>query len=330
MKQEQLYKIALSIVVLLVFILIPVFIRNMYQIGVITIIMVNVLLAASLWLILTTGQVTLGHASFATIGGFMSAGMMTAYGMNSWLSLLIAVVTAGLVALVLGYITLRIKGIYFVIATLALGEFIKIVFGMWEHPFGGLAGLIDLPPPTPIAIPGFPVIQFTTNTDLYYLTLVFVVIGIIILYRLYAGPIGRVFRSIRQADELAESVGINIMRYKILAFVVACMLAGLAGVLYTYSTKYISPRVLGLPQSVYYLICVAVGGEASVVGPILGAIGLGVFAEVIRPVKEFEPIIFGFLLIAARLFFKSGLLGILQKIWQLCVQLKNRVISEHT
>jgi branched-chain amino acid transport system permease protein len=330
MKWQHWYKIALWITAILILILIPVFNTNLYQIGVMTLIMVNVLLAASLWLILTTGQVTLGHASFATIGGYMSAGMVTAYGLNSWLSLPIAIITTGLVALIIGYVTLRIKGVYFVLATLALGEFIKIVFGMWEHPFGGLGGLLNLPPPDPIVIPGLIKIQFITNVELYYLILVLVLIGILILYRLYTGPIGRVFRSIKQADELAESVGINIMRYKVLAFVVACMLAGLAGVLFTYSVRYISPRVLSLPQSIYYLLCVAVGGEASVVGPVLGAIALGVFAEVTRPVKEFVPIIFGLLLIASRLFFKSGLWGIIQKIWRLFVVIpKNRMISEH-
>ena len=219
---------------------------------------------------------------------------------------------------------MNIKGIYFVIATLALGEFIKIVFGMWKHPFGGLAGLINLPPPDPIVIPGLLTIPFTSNTGIYYLTLFFVAAGIFSIYRLYRGPIGHIFQSIRQADELAESIGINIMGYKVLAFVVGCMLAGLSGVLITYSTKFISPDMLGLPQSVYYLICVAVGGDVSVVGPILGAIGLGLFAEVIRPVNEFEPIVFGLLLILARLFFKSGLLGIVKGVWQLTARIVTR------
>lgn len=320
------YKSITGLAVLVIFILIPIFITNLYYIGTITMIMVNVLLAASVWLIITTGQVTLGQAAFGAIGGFMSAGLITAYGMNSWLCLLIAVVAAGLVGLVLGYITLRIKGVYFIIATLALSEFIKIVFGMWEHPFGGLHGIMNIPPPDPIGIPGLPAIQFTSNISIYYLTLLFALIGITIIHRVYAGPIGRVFRSISQADELAENVGINIMAYKVMAFVIACMVSGLAGVLYTYSTKYISPTSFGIHQSAYYLLCVAVGGGDSVVGPILGAIFLGVFTEIIKPVIEFEPIVFGLLLIVAVLYFKYGIFGVLQKAWQLFTRLINRTI----
>ena len=188
---------------------------------------------------------------------------------------------------------------------------------------------MNIPPPDPIVIPGIVEIQFSSNIEIYYLTLLFVVIGLIIIYRVYSGPIGRVFRSISQADELAESLGINIMRYKVLAFVIACLFAGLAGVLFIYSTRYISPTTFGINQSAYYLLCCAVGGGANIFGPILGAIFLGIFAEIVRPAKEFEPIVFGFLLAICVLFFKSGLLGVFQKVWQLFMRSKNRMLSGH-
>jgi len=316
-------------VILVILALIPVLLTNLYYISVVTMILINSLLAAGLWLILMTGQVSLGHGGFAAIGGFISAAFVTAYGMNSWLTLLIAIVISGLVGLTIGYITLRIKGVYFIIATLAFGEFIRIVFGMWEHPFGGLHGIMGIPPPDPIGIPGLFTIQFGSNVEIYYLTLVLTLVGIIVIHRVYSGPIGRVFRSISQADELAENVGINIMRYKVLAFVIACMFAGLAGVLYTYSTQYISPISFTIPQSAYYLLCIAVGGGASVAGPILGATFLGIFGEFVRPVQQFQPIVFGILLIICVLYFKSGILGVWQKIKRSLLRLMNRKISDY-
>jgi branched-chain amino acid transport system permease protein len=305
-------KTAPYIVLLLILILLPILVKNLYYLGTITFMLVNTLLAVSLWFIITTGQVTLGHAGFAAIGGYMSAALITSFGMSSWLSLLVAIATAGIVAAIIGYITLRIKGVYFIIVTLALGEVIRIVFGMWEYPFGGLVGIMNLPPPDPIAIPGLPAIEFASKFSLYYLILVFVLIGVAMMHRLHRSPIGRVFRSISQADNLAEHVGINIMRYKVLAFVIGSMFAGLAGVLYSYCTECMLPTSFTLIQSTYYLVYVAVGGGASIAGPILGTTVLSILSEILRPIKEYEPIIYALLLIGAILLFKGGLLGLAQ------------------
>ena len=291
---------------------VPVFFRNLYQLGVITFMLVNVLLAVSCWFIMTTGQVTLGHAGFAAIGGYLSAALTARYGLSSWWSLLIAMVTAGMIAFVIGYITLRIKGIYFIVATLALGEVIRVVFGAWDHPFGGLVGIMNLPSPNPIIIPGLPTIEWGSKVSLYYLTLVLSLIGIVMMHRVNRSPIGLVFQGIRQADDLAENVGINIMGYKVLAFVMGCMFAGMAGVLYTYIVGSIQPSSFTLIQSAYYLVYVAVGGSINVFGPILGALVLNILSEFLRPVKEFEPIVFALVLIGAVLLLRGGLIGLLE------------------
>jgi branched-chain amino acid transport system permease protein len=314
MNKENWLRMTPYIALLVILILIPILVKNLYHLGIITSILINLLLAVSLWFIITTGQVTLGHAGFAAVGGYMSAALVTSYGLNSWISLAVAIATAGIVAAIIGYITLRITGVYFVIATLALGELIRIVFSMWEHPFGGLVGLMNLPPPAPIAIPGLPVIEFVSKPALYYLTLVFVLLGLAIMYRLSRSRIGLVFRGISQADNLAEHVGINIMGYKVLAFVIGSMCAGLAGVLYTYNTQCMLPASFTMNQSAYYIVYVAVGGGANIGGPILGTVVLGILSEFLRPIKEFEPIIYALLLIGIMLFFRAGLLGLAQTI----------------
>lgn len=309
-------KAILYIVLLGILVCVPVLFQNMYQLGIVTFMLVNVLLAVSCWFIMTTGQVTLGHAGFAAIGGYISAALIARYDMISWWSLLIAVIMAGFVALIIGYITLQIKGIYFIVATLALGEVIRVVFGAWDNPFGGLVGIMNLPPPDAITLPGLPPFEFVSKASLYYLTLLFTLIGITIMHRLNRSPIGLVFQGIRQADELAEHVGINIMGYKILAFVIGCIFAALAGVLYTYNVGSIQPSSFTLIQSTYYLVYVAVGGSANVFGPILGALVLNILSEFLRPIKEFEPIVFALILIGAVLLLQSGLIGLAQTLWR--------------
>jgi branched-chain amino acid transport system permease protein len=283
--------------------------------------LLNILLAVSLWFIMTTGQVTLGHAGFAAIGGYVSAALITSFNQSSWLSLLVAIVTAGIVAAIIGYVTLRIKGIYFIITTLALGEVIRIVFGMWEYPFGGLVGIMNLPPPDPIVIPGLPAIKFVFKPYLYYLTLLLVMLGVIFMYKVSISRFGLVFRGISQADNLAEHIGVNIMRYKVLAFVIGSMCASLAGVLYTYCTSCILLNSFTLVQSTYYLVYVAVGGGANIFGPILGATVLSVLSELLRPIKDFEPIIYGLLMIGMVLLFRGGLFSLVQILRQTFLRL---------
>jgi branched-chain amino acid transport system permease protein len=321
-------KTSFYVVLLAILVLVPVLFRNLYQLGVITFMLINVLLAVSCWFIMTTGQVTLGHAGFAAIGGYLSAALIARYGMGSWWSLLIAMITAGMIALVIGYITLRIKGIYFIVATLALGEVIRVVFGAWDDPFGGLVGIMNLPPPNAIIIAGLPGIEFASKVSLYYLTLALALSGIVIMHRLNRSPIGLVFQGIRQADDLAENVGVNIMGYKVLAFVIGCMFAGMGGVLYTYNVGSIQPSSFTLIQSAYYLVYVAVGGSINVFGPILGALVLNILSEFLRPVKEFEPIVFALILIGAVLLLKSGLIGLVETLWRRISELTVRASSK--
>jgi branched-chain amino acid transport system permease protein len=318
-------KVSLYVALLAILALVPVLFRNMYHLGVITFMLINVLLAVSCWFIMTTGQVTLGHAGFAAIGGYVSAALIARYGIGSWWSLLIAMITAGVIALMIGYITLRIKGIYFIVATLALGEVIRVVFGAWEDPFGGLIGIMNLPPPNPISVGGLFAIEFGSKVSLYYLTLVLALSGIVIMQRLNRSPIGLVSQGIRQADDLAENVGINIMGYKVLAFVIGCMFAGMAGVLYTYSVGSIQPSSFTLIQSAYYLVYVAVGGSINVFGPILGALVLNILSEFLRPIKEFEPIVFALILIGAVLLLHGGLIGLVQTLWRRTNEITDRV-----
>lgn len=312
MKRRSYSAVASYIVLLVILGLIPILVDNQYYLGIITSILIDIILAISLWFIITTGQVTLGHAAFASIGAYVSAALVSVYGQSSLISLLAAIAIAAIVATIIGYITLRITGIYFLVVTLAFGEIVRIFFGMVEHPFGGLNGLMNLPAPDPIPLPGFGVINFVSKESLYYLIMIFTFLSAVILHRLYQSQIGMVHRGISQADNLAEHVGINIMAYKIKAFVLGSMFAGLAGVMYTYINKSILVSSFTLEQSTIYLLYVVVGGEANIAGPIMGVIILKLLSVILRPIQAFEPIIYGLLLIAAVIFFRGGVLSLVQ------------------
>jgi branched-chain amino acid transport system permease protein len=316
MNRGRFRKTAVYVVIVAMLVVLPAYVKNLYWLGVITTMLINVLIVSGFWLVMTTGQVNLGHAAFAAIGAYISAALVSAYGFSSWLSLPIALATAGLVALIIGVITLRITGIYFIITTVALAEVTRIVFGMWEHPFGGLVGILNLKPPASVALPGLPAVQFTSRAALYYLVLLCVLIGLFIVRRLDRSAIGLIFRGIQYSDNLAEHVGINIMAYKVLAFVVGSMCAALGGVLYTYTTGAILPTSFTMTQANYYIAWAAVGGLATFGGPLVGTVSLSILSEYLRPVKEYEPIIYAGLLIIAVLGFRSGLAGGLTRLWE--------------
>lgn len=315
MRGAKLRKKIAYISILLILVLIPVFDKNPHHLGIFVFVLLDVLLATSLWIILQTGQVTLGHGAFAAIGGYVSAALVTSFGLNFWLSLPTALAVAGIIAIGTGYLTLRIKGMYFMMVTLALVEILRIIFGMLDYPFGGLTGIVSIPPPDRFRIGGI-VIDFASRSSFYYLSLVLVIFGIVVTYRLDVSPLGRVFRGISQADNLAEHIGIDIMQYKVLAFVIGSIFAALAGTLYAFNTGCILPSSFTLIQSTYYLIFVTVGGHGSIAGPILGATVFSILSEVLRPIKEFEPIVYSCLLIIVMLFFRTGLLGIWQTLLQ--------------
>lgn len=315
MNKRNWYIVTLYVLLSVILVSVPFWVQNLYHLGVIILILVNTLLAVSLWFITLTGQVSLGHAAFAAIGAYMSAALVSTFGLSSWLSLFLAIAIGGIIAAIIGLITLRITGIYFIVVTLALGGIIKIVFGMLDYPFGGLTGLINLPPPDPIVIPNLLTVTFLSKPSIYYLILVFVFLYIVVMHRLSRSSIGLYYRGISQADTLAEHVGVNIMANKVQAFVIGCIGASLAGVLYTYVTNSIMPSSFTLIQSTYYLVFVAVGGSISVGGPILGTVILSILSEILRPVREFEPIVYGVILIVAVLFLRGGLIGLVQELW---------------
>ncbi len=280
-----------------------------YRLSIMIYILLNIIFATSMRIIMTTNQLTLGHAAFGAIGGYTAALLVTKAGFSFWASLPLAAIVAVFFSLIIGFPTLRLKGAYFAILTFALSEVIRFVFQTWRRVFGGSFGIVDIPSPEAISIPGLFTIDFSSRISFYYLIAIFTILVVAFLYSVEKSRYGLIFKSIGEADSLTEHTGVNIINYKVLAFTIGSVIAALAGVLQTFYTGLINPMSFTFHQTVNYLIFIVIGGAGFFAGPILGAVILTALPEVLKPLKEYEPIIYAMVLMCGILFFPSGLMG---------------------
>ncbi len=291
---------------------IPIISNNVYWLYILSLAWINVLIASSLRAISLTGELSLGQVGFMLVGAYSSALLSLKIGLSVWLTMLIGGLLAATAALILAYPILRTKGVYFTVLTLLVAEIFRL--SMWYMPSlsGGPAGLSKIPPPGAIGIPGIATIAFTSKGAYYYLLLVVVLASLIILFRLERS-LGLAWMAIRQNDELAESIGIDVMGHKIVAFVVGCFFAGIAGALFAHFMHLLTTDVtamFGMLTSIYVVIYMVVGGQARFAGPIIGPVVLTLVPEVARPLKQYQPIIFGALVIFIIFFMREGLVGL--------------------
>jgi len=296
----------------------PIILNNIYWTSVLILIGVNVLLTASLRTITLVGHFSLGHVGFMLLGAYTSGLLMMKGGLSFWPSLLAGGLLPGGMALVLGYPFLRVKGIYFAILTLLTAETFRQVAFNWRSLTGGSWGLVGIPGPGPLTIPGLGRIDFETPIAYYYLTLGVVCLCLAILYRLERSRLGFKWRSIREADKLADSVGVNVLWYKILNFSLACFFAGVAGSLFVHFQRGLSAdasSTFGVLTSIYLLVYMVVGGENRFAGPVIGVVVLLMVAELARPLQEYQPMMIGAVAIAVVMLLPGGIMGLIDLLW---------------
>ncbi len=293
---------------------VPLMTQDSYYLHVGSAIALNIVLAASLRLIMTTGLLSVAHAAFMGIGAYTSGLLVMRGGWSFWLALPTAGLMAALVSVPVGYLTLRIKGPYFFLVTFAFAEALRLVFNnFWVSMLGGPRGIVGVPAPDPIALGGWTV-AFRTKVPFYYLALALMLVTVAVMYRLDRSRLGKIFGAIRQADALAETVGINILRYKMLAFTIGCFFAGLGGSFFAHSNAVLHADEFGLAAMILMVIHVVVGGVGSVFGPIVGATALTVLSELLRELRQYQVLAYGIALIVTMLFFPQGLAGIPQRL----------------
>lgn len=299
-----------SVVALIVALaLLPVVVHDTYILHVMVVIAINVIMAVSMWLLGITGLISFGQAGFMFIGAMTTALLTKNAGWPFWITLPLSAIAAGLVAAPVGRLSLRVKGVYFFLVTLAFGQVVSGVFAYFQEPFGGWYGVRDIPPPNPIAL-------FTTlnKVPFYYLALALVIITCWIIYRVSRSWFGEVLWNIREGDLLASSIGVDVPHYKLVAFIVSAFFAGLAGAFYAAYFGYISPLVFTFEYSVNVLVYIVVGGFGSIAGPIAGAVLLTLVPELFRVTGKYQMLAFGLILIVSMLLMPNGIVGAWQRL----------------
>jgi branched-chain amino acid transport system permease protein len=286
----------------------PLVVRNPFFLHVLVVIAINVTMAVSLWLLGTTGLISFGQAGFMFVGAMTSTLLAKELGWPVWVAFPFAGVVPALLSVPVGALSIRVKGVYFFLVTLAFGEVVRGVFAYFQKPFGGWYGIRNIPGPEPA--------RWFTELDkvpYYYFGLALTLFTCIAVSRVTRSRIGKVLRSIEAGDVLAESVGIGVFRYKLLAFVLSSFFAGLAGSYYAHYFHYISPLVFTFQYSLNVLVFVVIGGMASVAGPIVGAVLLTLVPEMFRVTGKYQMLIFGVVLVFSMLFLPEGVIGLFRR-----------------
>jgi branched-chain amino acid transport system permease protein len=298
-----------AIAVLLVVLLIMPILVSSYWSHVLMLMFIYGILAVSLRQMLILEQVSFAHPAFMAIGAYTSTMLVMNLGLSFWLTIFIAGFASSIVAFLLGLPVLRLTGPYFFLATFAFLEVLRMILTHYYVPFGGPMGIYDIPPPNPIGP-----MDFSSISHFYYLIFTVFVITLLAFYSLERSRFGQAWHAIGQSHVLAESVGVNVMGYRVLAFVIACFFAGVAGACYAHYMTHMSPMEFGLHLAVNCIVWAVVGGLGSVVGPAVGAAVLTFIPQAFKFTAEYETGLSAVIFMIIILFLPGGLVSLPQVI----------------
>ncbi len=261
-------------------------------------------LALSLNLLLGyTGQLSLGHAAFFGIGAYTSALLTLTLEWSFWPALAAAIALAGAAGWFIGRLSLKLRGAYFVLVTISFAGVISLVSVNWIELTNGPLGLPGVPAPElgPWSL--------RTKTAYYYLVLAAVALSYVVSRRLVSSRIGRAFVALRENEALAESIGVDVTHYLVLAAVVSAAMAGLGGSLYAHYTRFVSPEVFLFSYTVTMVIMVVAGGKGTLAGPLVGAGLFTVLPEALRAATswQWQMLAYGVLLVLLVVFMPRGI-----------------------
>ncbi|MEA2758913.1 MAG: branched-chain amino acid transport system permease protein [Methylobacteriaceae bacterium] len=280
------------------------FVGNDYPLIVLTRVVILAMAAVSLDLILGYGgMVSLGHAAFLGIGAY-AVGIMTAQDVTSgFLQWPLAILAAAVAALVIGALSLRTRGVYFILVTLAFAQMVYFL-SVGLDAYGGEDGLVI---PTRSQ---FGLLNLTNRTTFYFLCLALLVATIALVAHLARTRFGMVLRGAAMNERRMRALGFPVYRYRLAAFVIAGALCGLAGILLANHSEFVSPSVMNWGRSADLIIMVVLGGMGSAVGPLLGAMVFMLAEETLSHVTTYWQLVFGPLILIFVRFARSGLVGL--------------------
>jgi branched-chain amino acid transport system permease protein len=236
-----------------------------------------------------------------SVGAYTSGLLAKNLGVPFEVSLLAGALLATAVGLVIGYPSLRLRGVYFAMVTVAFVEVIRLIAQLWVPLTRGMSGLSGIPKPSILGI------TLVTKTSQYYLALTLMLVILLVLYKLESSRLGFIWKSIGMSENLAQSLGINIAKHKLIAFALGCFFAGVAGAYYAHFIRFLFPPEFGFLMATNILVYNFVGGRGHFAGPIVGAVFLSLLSEPFRG-SPYETIFFSIAMLLTILFLPGGLI----------------------
>jgi branched-chain amino acid transport system permease protein len=268
-----------------------------------TFVAVNAMVTLGLCLLMGyTGQVSLGQTAFYGIGAYVSAILSKTYGVNPWLAMLIAAAASGLFAYVIGFPIFRLRGNYLAMATLGLVLVVYTLFREMGSLTGGPDGMSGIPH---LSIGG---LHFNTPATRYFLVWSFCLAALLLSQNIIRSRTGRALRAIHGSEAAAESVGIDLGRYKVKIFVLSAVYASIAGSLFVHTLRFVNPQPFGFMASVMIVTMAVVGGLASIWGALFGTAVVRILSnEVLLSFGSLDIIVYGLILMLVMIFVPQGL-----------------------
>ena len=288
---------------------VPFFVQSPYILHILILTGIYLILAQSLNLMLGyVGFLSLAQTAFFGIGAYTSTILAVTYNQSFWLGLVLAIIIPAVIAAAVGIPFLRLSRHSFVISTLGFLLICWLIARNWVEVTRGPLGIPGIPSPK-LSIFNLLDLNFASRVNYYILVIVFVLILHILLAKLVGSRIGRAFIAIREDEALAQAVGINTMKYKLLAFSISAGIAGVAGSLFAHYITFLDPTVFEFYNLENILVITLVGGSGTIGGPILGSIIFTILPELLRVAKEFRLIVYGAILLLTVLLMPEGIGG---------------------
>lgn len=307
MKSRALYqkhRIWFNLGAIAVLALIPLVVRQSYYMGILCRILLYATLAGSLNAINGySGQTCIGHAGFFCIGAYCEAILATRLGLSFWMVLPIAGIVTAIFGGVVALPTLKMKGIYLSIVTLGFSEIVRLVALNWEGLTGGPMGIKGIPVPTIFGL------QFSGSKTYYYIFLAVAVLFVFITSRVIRSRVGRAWTAIREDELAAKSLGVQTRFYKATNFMYGAFWAGIAGAAYAPYVRFIDSTMFSLDEGFNILSMVIIGGQGTLVGPVVGSVIVNLLTELLRPVGQWRMVAYGLLIILMMWWRPQGLVG---------------------
>ena len=271
-------------------------------------------ISLGVWLTFAIGRINISQGAYTLIGGYATAILSTRYGLSFWLCLPLS----GLIAAACRRADRRRRscacaGVYFAMITLSLTEAVRLAFLNGGEFTRGAGGIVGIPRPGAISVfgitwcPPSPALTACRSTTSAAALLV---LGLLVVWRIHTSRLGWVFRSMRQNEDLAESIGIDVARYRVLAYAVCCAFGGMGGAFFAAYLQNIYPSTYSVTDSVYFMLYCFLGGLDFIFGAVVGAFLLVISFELLHDLQQYQALIYGLVMIAFILWLPNGILSL--------------------